>query len=229
MKSQAAVLDTPTLPALELIPPREADVEGVFKMPGSSFHNRIIYTETEVDLEATKASARIKTDKNGNEIWKRNAATGEPLYPILVKEVTYRRRRYVLNADNRNRHVKKIYNFEPTAAELATIAQKEAEQTFFRDFVAEAAKAGLSAAQLVARLKADIVGPGENPDAVELDVTEEVIAAEMAKLDGDMINRPDGDEEAIGPDEAKPDMVIGATPVQAPAQRRRKPKGDPAA
>jgi len=222
MKHGAAVLDAPTLPAMELIPPREADVEGVFKQPGSAHHNRIIYTETELDLEATKASAKVKLDANGNEVWKKNPNTGEAIYPILVKTPVYRQRRYVLWGDDRNRHVKKVYHFEMTAQELAEVKQKEAEATFFRDFVAEAAKAGLTAAQVIAKIKADILGPGEQD--VELSVTEEVVAAEMAKLDSDMIERPEAEDENVGIGEDDETPVIHNVPVRSPSQRRRKGK-----
>lgn len=225
MKHAAAVLDAPQLPALELKPPREAEVEGVFKMPGSVHHNRIIYSEVVLDAEATRKTAKVKTDKQGNEVWKRNPVSGEPIYPIITKQEVFVRRRYVLFADNRNRHVKRVYHFEPTLEELAEIKQREAETTFFRDFVAEAAKAGLTAAQVIARIKADILGPGEHADQVETTLTEEVVAAEMAKLaedeaDGGMLDR-DAGGEAIEADE-KPDIVIHAQPVRSPTQQRRR-------
>ena len=222
MKNGAAVLGAPKLPAMELIPPRDAEVEGVFRQHGSVHNNRIIYFETTLDVAATKATARIKTDKAGNEVWKRNQATGEPIYPILVKTPVMQTRRFVLWPDNRNRHVKKVYHFEPTAEELQAIAQKEAEQTFFRDFVAESAKAGLTAAEVVARIKASILEPDERADQVELSVTEDVVAEMMAESDG-LMDRPEQPDEDEGvSDDKVPDMAIGATPVESPSQRRRR-------
>ena len=126
MRQNAAVLDSPSLPGLELKPPREAVVEGVFRQQGSVHDGRIIYTERMLDTVATKATKRIKKDAEGKELWKR-AANGEPLYPMYEMDLVYRDRRYVLFADNRNRHVKRVYQFEATAEELATAAQQDAE------------------------------------------------------------------------------------------------------
>jgi hypothetical protein len=227
VKYGAAVLDAPTLPALELKPPRKAEVEGVFKMPGSAHHNRIIYSEVVVDAEATMKSARVKTDKQGNEIWKRNPTTGEAIYPFIVKDVVMVRKRFVLLPDNRNRHVKKVYHFEPTAEEITELAQREAETTFFRDFVKEAAKAGLTAAQVISRIKADIVGPGEDVDQVEPSITEDVVAAEMAKLEeeeGGVVERAE-DGDALGEGE-EPSIVISSQPVTSPTERRVRRKKD---
>ena len=188
--------EAPKLPKMELIPPRGAEVEGVFRRPGSPHDGRIIYTETVLDVEATKASATPKLDSQGNEIWKKHSTTGEPLYPILVKTTKYKDIRYILQPQEVGRNVKKVYHFEPTAAELKLIAQKEAERNFLEDFVSAAAASGMSAAELVAKLKADTLGEGEDPDAVELDVTEEIVAEAMANLGGDVIERPD-DEETV--------------------------------
>ena len=58
----------PRLPKMELIPPAGADVDGVFKEAGSPLDGRIIYTETVVDVDATKASAKIKLDAQGNRL-----------------------------------------------------------------------------------------------------------------------------------------------------------------
>lgn len=223
MKNGSAVLGAPKLPSMELIPPRDAQLEGVFRQAGSVHNNRIIYFETTLDIAATKASARVKTDKNGNEVWKRNPSSGEPMYPILVKTPVMQTRRFVLWPDNRNRHVKKVYHFEPTAEELKAIAQKEAEQAFFRDFVEEAARNGLTAAQVIAAIKADIKGPEEADDQVELSVTEEAVGEIMAGLDGGLMERSEQADEQVGvSDEQAPDVAIGATPVESPAQRRRR-------
>lgn len=185
----------PKLPKMELIPPRNAEVEGVFRQPGP-FNGRIIYTETVIDVEATKASARIKKDAQGNEIWKKHP-TGEPAYPILVKDTKYKSVRYILGANNIGRHVKRIYNFEPTPAELAELARRDAERDFLREFVTEAVSQGLTPAQVVAKVKADTLGAGESPDAVDLDLTEEIVAQAAAELDADVMTRPE-DEEGVG-------------------------------
>lgn len=184
----------PKLPKMELIPPQGAEVDGVFRQTGSPHDGRIIYTETVLDVAATKASARPKLDANGNEIWKKHPTTGEAQYPILVKDTKWKDVRYILNGQEIGRNVKRIYNFEPTAEELRELARKQAERDFMREFVSAAVDAGMSPAEVVAKIKADTLSPGEDPDAVELDVTEEAVAEVMADLGGDVMEREDDDE-----------------------------------
>lgn len=218
MNYDAVMKETNTLPALTLVPPKSADVEGVFRQKGSPFDNRVIYTEVVPDIPATKAAKTIKRDPiTGEEMWKKNGQ-GEPLYPIHVVKLHWKTIRYVLK-EVAGRHVKRVQNFEMSEAEKAHEAAKDAERNFLRDFVREAAKANLSPGELVARLKADIVG---DEPGVEIDVTEEVIAREMAAAgedipDDDVIDRPD-DEEGVGALSAD-DMPEPTTPKP---RRRRK-------
>lgn len=210
------------LPKVELIPPREADVEGVFRQDGHVFNGRIIYTERVVDRDATKATKRVKTDPQGNEIWKKSPG-GEPLYPIYDMKVQYKTDRYILNEQG-GRNVKKVRNFEPTPEELRELARKDAEANFFREFVAAAVSEGLSAAELVQRMKSDIVGPGGDPDAVDIDVTERAIAEVAAELGGDTIERTD-DEDSYVALAAGEVPELGAVDVAMPEQPKRKRRG----
>jgi hypothetical protein len=195
MKHGAAVLEGPQLPKMELIPPRAAKVEGVFRQPGSVHDQKIIYTEVMADIEATKAAATTKLDHEGKEVWKKHPTTGVAMYPIRVAELQFRPRRYVLLGNNRFRQVKRVYNFEPTQAELDLLAQQDAERDFFEGFVKEAVKAGMTPAQLVARLTADLKGDDAE---IEIDVTEEMVAAKMDELgvgaDMEVMTRPDDDD-----------------------------------
>lgn len=213
----AQLSSPPKLPKMELIPPREAEVEGVFRSPGSAHHGRIIYTQRVLDVEATKASAKIKLDAQGNEVWKKHPTTGEAQYPMLVKETKYKDVRYVLHGQEIGRNVKKIYNFEPTAEELAALERREAERTWQETFFAEAAASGMSPAELIARIKRDTLSEGEHEDAVELDLTEEVVAERMKAAQADaeeLISRP-ADEETVSVDE-----------TAAKAKRRSRKKAD---
>jgi len=183
---------------MELIPPREAEVEGVFRQPGSSHDGRIIYTETVVDVEATKASAKVKIGPDGQEVWKKAPGTGEPLYPILVKETKFKTIRYILNGQEVGRNVKKVYNFEMTDEERETLKRKEAERDFLTDFVQAAVAEGMTAGELLQQIKRQTLD-GEAEDSVELDLTETVIAEKMAaEVSTDMIERP-ADEADLGP------------------------------
>ena len=200
------------LPKMELVPPRGADVEGIFRQSGSPHNGRIIYTVVEVDPVATKATKAIKLDAAGNEVWKRHPTTGEPLYPMLKKTVTYRTRRFVLYGQEVGRHVKMVEHFEPTAEELAALAQKDAERDFFAEFVREAAKSGLSAAQIVQKIKADTLADGESAEAVELDVTEDAIADVLADMgSGEMLERTDDE-----------DSFVSVSEEPEPEQRRKR-------
>jgi len=193
------------LPPVPLRPPRGAEVEGVFRDASSVHDQKIIYTETVLDVPGTKASARPKLDEKGNEVWKRSVS-GEPLYQILVKDVKYKTIRYVLQEMN-GRHVKRVYHFEMTPEERAEIERREAEANFFKEFVRESSAAGISAAELVQVIKRQILGD-EPEDSVEIDVTEEAIAAMQQEILGEdleselMASMSDG--EALGDDEAPP-------------------------
>ena len=164
------------LPKMELIPPVNADVEGVFRAEGR-FKGRIIYTSQVIDAAATKKSARIKTDKDGNDIWKRHPSTGEPQYPKMVKDIIMRTKRYILVGNDVARTVKMVENFEPTAQELEDIKTREAEADFMKMFVTEAVANGLTAAQVVQRIKADALEPGEDAELQHKgeEITEEVV------------------------------------------------------
>lgn len=199
------MLEARTLPKMELIPPRNAEVDGIFRQPGSPHNGRIIYTEKTVDVEATKNSAydengnlRIKKDPvTGKERWKR-APNGEPLYPMIHKEVKFKTQRFILQGNEVSRSVKKVYNFEPTQAELDELERREKEQHFLRDFVASAVEAGLTPGEVIQQIKLDTLGPDEDPDAVDLDVTEEVVAEAMAEFDElEMLERDDDAEDEV--------------------------------
>jgi len=195
---RAAVLDRPTLPPLGLKPPRKSKVEGVFREPGSAHNDKIIYTEHVLDVAASKAAKRVKIDPvTGQEVWKKNTA-GEPIYPILVRNEQFTTRRFVL-LETPGRHVRKVYNFESTPEELEAVARQEREQDFFRGFVAEAVKAGLTPAQLIARIKADLAEPGEEPDQVESSITEEAVAKVMDEIEEEMTSMPDLEREDTAP------------------------------
>lgn len=197
------------LPRMELIPPADADVEGVFRGDGP-LKNRIIYTRRTIDVQATKASAKVKTDAAGNEVWKKHPVTGEPQYPMLVKETKWRTERFVLVANETARTVKKVRNFEPTAKELEDLARREAEANFLKDFVSEAVAQGLTPAQVVGEVRRSVMAPGEDPEAVEVlhdgeEITEEVVAKLAAEAEEDlevveMLTRSDeGDEVGVPP------------------------------
>ena len=208
-------LAVPKLPKMELIPPKEAEVEGVYQEEGP-FKGRIIYTERVLDVEATKASAKVRKDADGNEVWKKHPTTGEAIYPILDKEVKTRDIRYILVPNNRARTVKKITNFEITAEERAELERREAEKTFLQDFIAAALDEGLSPADVVARIKADTLGDDESLDQVEIDVTEAVVEEAAAEMGVDMIER--NDEDVVSVEE-------GHKPEDETEQRPRKRKG----
>lgn len=215
MNYEAVMKEATTLPPVALKPPRGSNVVGVFRTdaPAHKVHDeRIIYEERMLDVEATKATKRIRLDGEGKEIWKKGP-NGEALYPFFELDLQYKVRRYVLLGLDSSRHVKRVYNFEPTAEELADIAAREAEKTFLRDFVKEAAAAGLTAGQLVARLKADIMGTDADPSAVSLGVTEEIVEREMALLEeeADAIERPADEVEHEGVDPAEIDSAVQQT------------------
>lgn len=197
--STASVFTRPNkLPKMELIPPDDAEVEGVFRQPTSHLNGRIIYTAVEVDIPATKASKKVRLDEHGNELWKRHPTTGEKVYPLFRGETKYKKVRYVLNEQPVSRSVKKIYNFEPTPEELAELERRDAERDWQREFFRQAADSGLTPADVIAKIKADTFGDED----VELDVTEEVVAEMMAESDdSDMIERPDEEDGLIAVDD----------------------------
>lgn len=190
---------------MELIPPQGADVEGVFQ--GAGIHNgRIIYTEVVPDIDAIKASSRVKRENLGvddegetiwgAEIWKKHTGSGEKMYPMLVKDGTLTKKiRYVLNPQEVGRNVKKVYNFEPTPEEIEALAVKDAERNFFEEFVQAAVAEGMTAAEVVQRIKRDTLGEGEDMEAVDIGVTTEAIEEIVAdRVSADMITRDDEDD-----------------------------------
>jgi len=197
----------PKLPKMELIAPRGAKVEGVHQTDDLSDPHRgkIIYTERVIDVVATKASATVRKDADGKEVWKKHQSTGEAQYPILDKVVQWKDVRYVLFGQDVGRHVKRVYKFEATAEELAELEVREREKTFLADFVRAAAEEGLTAAEVVRKIKEDTLGLGEALEQVEIDVTEEVVAEAIAEAAPvTMIERTDEDD------------TVGVADAQAP-------------
>lgn len=214
---------TPTkLPPMQLIPPREAEAEGVVREEGP-FKNRIIYTETVLDIEATKESAQVKLDAQGNEVWKKHPTTGEAQYPILKKTPVFKTIRYILVPNEHARTVKKIQNFEMTAEEKRELERREKESNFLADFIREAVKAGFTPAEVVRRMRGDLTDDGEDPDAVDIGVTEEEAEALASAVSSDaegMLDRDDDDAVAIEPGTANPEVPFDE--AQKPPKRRKK-------
>lgn len=210
----ADLFEAPKLPKMDLVPPQDAEVEGVFRPgKGHPFHNRIIYTQRVIDRAATLKTKRIKRDAQGNELWKKHATTGEPIYPIMEMDVVYKTDRYILNAQERARNVKKVRNFEMTAEERAHLERKDAEANFFREFVQAAVAEGLTAAEVLRRMKQDIA-PGAPEDALDIGVTERAVQEVAAQIAPDVLKRPE-EEDAVA---VPPKKRVGRPRREVPAE-----------
>lgn len=227
---------TTGLPDMKLVPPREAEVEDVIRDKDSPWEGRIIYTETVLDVEATKASAVIKTEKRMNsagelvevEVWKKSP-DGTPQYPMLRKTPKFKQIRYILVPNNLARTVKKVTQFEMTAEEKREVERRAREANFFEEFVREAVAQGMTARDVISMIAGQAAEDGEHPAAIDLGVTEddieemakvEEIAAEAAMPASGMMERSDDDDTVA--------VDLGAEVVQEvpfeEAQRPPRPK-----
>ncbi len=142
----------------ELIPPRGA------KAVGTHTDGRVIYEMYDVLDPRPTEKVPILDPLTGKEMWKKNQATGEPMYPLMRAVAVRRDKRFVLERDG-NGQVAMQEGFEPTDEELAEVQAARQREIFAADLASEAVNRGLNAADVLdllaggKKVPANVPGP----------------------------------------------------------------------
>ena len=204
MSQAEAVLDfgPAKLPTMQLVPPRDAEPVGFVE--SGDFKGRVIYEQETLDVAATKASKVIKTDPiTGEEVWAKHPTTGEKQYPKFKTTPVFRRRRFILVANDIARTVKMIENFEMSAEERAELAERNKRETFLSELINGAVARGMTADELLTEVTGKAAAALELPeDAVEID-DETAGAIAEAMGDGGVMDHEGADEVTVSGDAPK--------------------------